>query len=241
MPALALSTFQCFACKATTTARGGELEPCECGCPESWLPFIAPARTQRERRAELASKVPIDETPRFPTGELELDRALWGGLAETSSAVLFGGEGVGKSRAALRIVSRLAPALVVSLEMPKKLCVDTAASAGANLDGFYVAETLDGWEHEAEGCRAILVDSLTEVPHAMTVARALRAWAARTRGVVLMVCQANAKGHMLGPRALRHLPDYVFRFTQGRRGFVRVSWKKSRYCPPGGAQVPIIE
>lgn len=207
------------------------------------LPALATAERdeQIQLRRRAAADIPPDTTPRVPTGEPELDKILRGGFARTSTVLIFGDAGHGKTRAALRIVTSLGRSLVMSLEMPEDLTVETARSAGAELGGMFVIEDRRGWEREAEGVDAILVDSVSVVTHPVRFLRELRDWATHTGGIVIAIGQVNARGKILGPNALKHWPDYVITCPPPVvPGFARLSIGKSRYCPPGVVDVPIV-
>lgn len=171
---------------------------------------------------------------------LAAGHGLGGGLAETSTMLLYGDAGKGKTRAALRMVAAYRSSLVISLEQPAELTVDTARSAGADLRGMDVVEELDGWELEAAGKRAVLIDSVSVAPSPTRLLVALRAWATRTRGVVIAIAQVNAKKKPLGPNALKHWPDYVVQSTQGPNAFTHLRIAKSRYCALGECDVRIV-
>ncbi len=239
--------WQCFHCQ--TEAEGRAPDSCPmCGLLDSWVRMswvrMLPSSAQSSalaRRAQAAESVAADDTPRIPTGT-ELDEAIGGGLAETSTMLLFGGDGKGKTRCALRMVGGLRSSLVVSLEMPVALTVATARHAGADLRGMDVIEDLDGWELEAEGKRAILLDSISVTPRWSGVLRGFREWATQTRGVVIVIGQVNARGRVLGPNALRHWPDYVVRASDGSKpGRTKLTVQKSRYCARCDAELRIIQ
>lgn len=185
--------------------------------------------------------MPPDTTPRVPT-ETELDEILKGGLAETSCSLIFGPDGVGKTRAALRMVGAFRSSLFISLEMPLELAVDTARHAGADLRGMDVVDELDGWELEAEGKRVILLDSISVTGRGWSgLLERFRKWATTTRGFVIVIAQVNARGRVLGPRAVRHWPDYVIRASTGSSlGRVLLTIQKSRYCAPAAAELAIV-
>lgn len=233
--------WQCFGC--SSQVEGREPESCDrCGLLDSFvraLPSLSVSAPRRRARA--AVDVPPDTTPRHATAT-ELDSLLGGGLAETSTMLLFGGDGAGKTRAALRMVGAFRSSLVMSLEMPVELCVDTARHAGADLRGMDVVEDLDDWESEATGKRVLLLDSISVVGRGWSsLLPRFRKWATETRGFVIVIAQVNARGRVLGPTALRHWPDYVIRASRGSEvGRVRLAIQKSRYCPPGAAELAIV-
>lgn len=157
--------------------------------------------------------------------------------------LLFGSDGKGKTRAALRMVGAFRSSLVISLEQPVELTVDTARHCGADLRGMDVVDELDGWELEAAGKRVILLDSISVVGRGWSgLLDHFRKWATRTRGFVIVIAQVNAGGRVLGPNKLRHWPDYVIRANQGSAlGFTRLQIQKSRYCAPGSAELAIVK
>jgi predicted ATP-dependent serine protease len=199
-----------------------------------------PATSARKRIN--AADVPPDTRERIPTMEPELDQLLGGGFARKSKALLFGGDGAGKSRLGLRLATHLGPSLVISLEMPLELATETARHAGADLPSMFVVTEIDGWRHEAEGCTAILLDSISMVGRgAFSLLEDLGQWAEETSGVLIVIAQVNARGRPLGPNKLRHFPDYVIRASQSATvGQTRIRIQKSRYCPPGELELPIV-
>ncbi len=196
-------------------------------------------------RAVRASELVNVEVERWPTGDDAADQALGGGLASGFSVLLWGGPGAGKSRLALRWVSRMGPALVISLEMAAELTVFSATDAGADLGQLHVTTELEGWEAEAEriGARAVLLDSASALEPAaarLEMMRELACWARRCRGVSIAISHQNRRGRALGHSGLEYWPDTTLRARAARRsGWTRVRIAKCRFAPLGSFEVPI--
>jgi predicted ATP-dependent serine protease len=235
--------WRCFACNFSLVAARAPDACDNCGTLDPWVRALPVGElgSSSGRRARRALDVPPDTTPRLATGT-ELDEPIGGGLAETSTTLLFGGDGKGKTRAALRLVGGLQSSLIISLEQPVELTCDTARHAGADLRGMDVVEDVDGWELEAEGKRAVLLDSISVAAGWARLLRELREWATKTRGVVICIAQVNARGRVLGPNALRHWPDYVIRVSDGSKpGLSRLTVQKSRYCARCATELAIVK
>src|SRR5512143_2361476 len=94
-------------------------------CPEcsEWNSLIEQADRAAQPAGSLSShtepvaigEVPLDQSPRFPTGVGELDRVLGGGLVPGSLVLLGGDPGIGKSTLLLQALVGL-DALYVSGE-----------------------------------------------------------------------------------------------------------------------------
>lgn len=179
------------------------------------------------------------ERRRVTSGDSELDRVLLGGWVLGSSALVWGDPGAGKTRLCLRWAAHAAPCLFVSLECPPELVLDTAASVGADLEGLWLVDTVEGLTSEAAriGARSVVVDSVTATPRPLGLVKELSLWAPSSGAVVWMVAHRNGKGRARGGPALEHWPDYTVRMSPRKASGAKVTVKKSRYCPRGWAVV----
>jgi len=221
----------CIACGATDSGRR-EPSVCRCAVEGSWTIASGGASVARAVRADAFRQV---DRRRVPSGDAELDCLLGGGWVLGSSALLWGDPGSGKSRLSLRWASRAAPCLYAALEMPAELAIETAASAGAELGGLWVVDTVEGLTAEAAriGARSVVVDSVSATARPLALVRELAEWAPRSGAVVFLIAHRNRRGRALGSSGLEHWPDYTVHLAGRKSSSARVTVRKSRYCRRG--------
>lgn len=227
----------CIACGATDQSRR-EPPACACGVEGSWTLQSASGSVARAVRADAFRRI---ERRRVSSGDSALDQVLAGGWVLGSSALVWGDPGAGKTRLCLRWAAFAAPCLFASLEMPPELVLDTAASVGADLEGLWLVDTVEGLTAEAAriGARSVVVDSVTATPRPLALVKELSHWAPSSGAVVWMVAHRNGKGRARGGPALEHWPDYTVQMRARKASGARVTVKKSRYCPRGWAVVEL--
>jgi DNA repair protein RadA/Sms len=196
----------------------------------------------------IAPSVPIpiaeamgDATEPVPTGDLELDRVLGGGLVPGSVTVVGGEPGVGKSTLllqALASVARGATCLYVTAEESARQVALRAERLGVTAPSLWlVAETslprivahLD-----ALAPAVVVVDSIQTVfdpdlgtaPGTVGQVRGCAqrlVGEAKARGVsVVLVGHVTKDGSLAGPRVLEHLVDTVLAFEGDRHHALRM-------------------
>lgn len=192
-------------------------------------------------RSVRASELERKPVRRVPTGESELDALLGGGWAVGSSALLWGVGGAGKSRLALRWSTRLGVTLYACPEMPAELVVETAASAGAELERLYLSDSLDGLEAECVRlrARALVVDSISVAPRPEELTKRLALWAPKAGVTVFLLSHVNRRGRARGSTGIEHWPDYNVKVSPRGRTGCRVRVGKSRYCPRGSCALEL--
>jgi predicted ATP-dependent serine protease len=237
--------WQCLACGATEHSKiAPEVCP-TCGAIEA---FTEPEETGRPRPRVVAAVTISDAAPvRRPTHDARLDELLGGGFAWRSWSSLWGQEGSGKSRLALRWSTHIGRVLWCSLEMPQQLVRDTAVSCGAKIDRLFIAE--DAQPHDvvslASEIRAnvIVYDSISELGHseADTLLDVVREWScdARSQRFSIVICHATKDGNYRGPSTIGHAPDYVLQAAPHDDG-CEVTIRKSRFCGRGSVVCPLI-
>ena len=180
---------------------------------------------------------PLDWAPRMPTGILEFDRVVGGGLV-AGSAVLIGGDpGIGKSTVVLQVVASLAATtdcLYVSGEealdqirmRAQRLGIQEApARLAAATNVREILATVDAADAPGvlviDSIQTMYVESLDSAPGTVSQVRAAAQQlirVAKRRGtVLLLVGHVTKEGTIAGPRVLEHMVDTVLYF-EGERG-----------------------
>lgn len=245
--------FSCGECGATSPRWIGRCPACG-----AWNSYVAEAPARRGKSVSAAPRalaiVEVEEgaSPRLPTGLLDFDRVLGGGLV-AGSLVLIGGEpGIGKStlllQAARSLADRGEKVLYVSgEESPRQLRLRAERLRAMSPDLLVLAET-DAEAACAEGERqppaVVVVDSIQAMTSpaapaaAGTVAQVRMAALlfqrfARDRGVpVVLIGHVTKDGTLAGPKSLEHLVDVVLSFEGDRaRGRRVLRGMKNRFGP----------
>jgi DNA repair protein RadA/Sms len=209
----------------------------------------APARTTRQT----ASVVPLVPPTRIgdvdqagwapaPTGVLEVDRVLGGGVVPGSVTLLGGEPGIGKSTLLLQLLAKLAnggfQCLLVSAEesaQQVRLRAERLGALSPNL--FIVAETtlpsiLGAIDHlqpvfvAVDSIQTIFDPELGAQPGTVTQVRdcanALVQRAKQNGPAVWLVGHVTKDGQLAGPRQLEHLVDTVLSFEGDRHHDLRL-------------------
>lgn len=178
----------------------------------------------------------------MPTGIMELDRVLAGGLTPGSVTLLGGEPGIGKSTLVLQAMCRMAAAgvrcLLVSAEESKQQVRSRAERIGElPRELWLVSETAlpNILKHMADvGPAVVAVDSIQtvfdpEVPGAPGSVSQVRDCAyqlvqqARAAGTaVILVGHVTKEGTLAGPRVLEHVVDTVLSFEGDRHHALRM-------------------
>lgn len=196
--------------------------------------------------------IPLDETPRRPTGISELDRVLGGGLVP-GSAVLLGGEpGIGKSTLLLQAASSLAESgrsvLYASCEESRSQLRLRGERVGVSSRELEVVSGTDVDElvQAARAGRpsAVVVDSIQAVRcagvesvagSAVQVRECAVRWVEFAKSgdcAVVLVGHVTKDGSLAGPRTLEHLVDTVLQFEGDRHHAHRILRAlKNRFGP----------
>lgn len=238
--------FECVACLHQLTARIRPLVCSQCVRTETYSLL---GEEGARLTAVCAADISAEEPARYETGDSELDTVLLGGFVRPSTLTAFGRGGTGKSRSCIRWATRLGPALLISLEMPSKLAVQSAKSARANLAELYVTESETDWQSEAArvNARVIVFDSFhysqrqkvikgSKVP---LICHELSDWAKATDGLVFLICHSNKRNEVSGTTAIEHWPDYLFKFAKHGASEAKITIPKARYCPTGSCVITI--
>jgi DNA repair protein RadA/Sms len=227
------------ACSECGYATGKWLGRCPaCG---SWGTLVeeralAPAGKAAAQARPLLRLVDVEaaDAERIPTGVLELDRVLGGGLVPASLVLVSGDPGIGKSTLllmALRAMSAERKVLLVTGEESAaqvKLRADRLGGgegvhvlAETNLDE--VCATLEAEQPEAcviDSVQTLYAPDLGSAPGSVAqvreaAGRLLRV-AKEQRVATLLVGHVTKDGAVAGPRVLEHLVDCVLTFEGDR-------------------------
>lgn len=225
-------------------------------CPQcgSGEPLVEQAAAGRKSAAPSTStpipKAARQEADRLPTGWLEVDRVLGGGLV-SGSVVLLGGEpGVGKSTLLLQLAGSLArsgaPVVIASAEesiqqvalRATRLGVDEETISLVADDNVDAVVSLAEREHPAlvivDSIQTVGVPEIVSAPGGVaqvreSAARLIRL--AKTTGTtVVLVGHVTKEGGLAGPKILEHMVDVVL-YLEGDpdRGFRVLRSNKNRF------------
>jgi DNA repair protein RadA/Sms len=204
-----------------------------------------------------AAALPIADVPEHgarhrPTGELELDRVLGGGLVTGSVVLLAGEPGVGKSTLLISVAAKIAKSgarcLVVTGEESAAQVRLRAGRIGALADDLYLAAETDLaavlGHVDVVKPEVLIIDSVQTIGSTMVDGSAggvaqVREVAstliklAKSRGIAtLLVGHVTKDGAIAGPRTLEHLVDVVLSFEGDRHSRLRlVRTVKNRFGP----------
>lgn len=240
----------CSACGATSSQWSGKCAGCGewNTLSETSAPAVAPAVARHKAAvAPLVPPVRIGEVDQAgwapsPTGVLEVDRVLGGGVVPGSVTLLGGEPGIGKSTLLLQLLAKLAnggsPCLLVSAEesaQQVRMRAERLDSLAPNL--FIVAETalpaiLGAIDHlqpafvAVDSIQTVFDPELGSQPGTVTQVRecagALVQRAKQGGPATWLVGHVTKDGQLAGPRQLEHLVDTVLSFEGDRHHGLRM-------------------
>jgi DNA repair protein RadA/Sms len=253
------TTFACTECGWSTSKWVGRCAECgewntvvEAATPSGVLRAVNPVAIGGARRARPIVEIEADAASHWPSGIVEFDRVLGGGIVPGAAILLSGEPGVGKSTLLLEVASKAAAAydrvLYVSAEESASQVRLRAERTGALHGNLYLAaETELGaiiGQIDAVAPGLVIVDSVQTVSSenvtglaggpaqvrevAVTLIRV-----AKERNIpILIVGHVTKEGNVAGPRLLEHLVDVVCQFEGDRQTPLRfVRALKNRFGP----------
>ena len=240
--------FVCQNCGAPSPKWQGQCATC--GEWNTLVAETAPSTTRKHTGISAAKRVDIStslaaeavvESPRLPTGSVELDRVLGGGLVPGSVTLIGGDPGIGKSTLMLQAaaaLNALGPVLYATGEeslkqvalRARRLGLDTATARLITETGVedIVAAAA------ALGAKVLIVDSIQtthservdSAPGAVSQLRECTAelvrFAKASGTAVLLVGHVTKEGQIAGPRVLEHMVDTVLYFESDTGSRFRV-------------------
>jgi DNA repair protein RadA/Sms len=257
----ARTVFSCQACGFQST---GWLGRCpECG---GWSTFVEEVRELpkrgggRQRGGAAATglvalaEVEQEEVVRRPSGLVQLDRVLGGGVVAGGAVLLAGEPGIGKSTLLLQVADRLAAAggtviYASAEESPRQLRLRAERLGAASSRVLVAGETrlealLEACERAAPA--AVLVDSIQAVRsdelesppgsigQVRHCANRLVEMAKVSGASLFLVGHVTKEGTIAGPKSLEHLVDTVLSFEGERESEYRIlRATKNRFGPTG--------
>lgn len=205
---------------------------------KSWNP--ASNSNQERKRPVPVNEVVGEKLERTPSGDLELDRVLGGGIV-AGSLVLIGGEpGIGKSTLMLQVAVRLVnlKVLYVSGEESTQQIKMRADRLGIKSNQcFLLSETsLQEVFNQIAGLTPdlLVIDSiqtlhssqLDAAPGSISQVREctgqLMRYAKESNTPVFLIGHINKEGSIAGPKVLEHMVDTVLQFEGDRNHFYRI-------------------
>jgi DNA repair protein RadA/Sms len=246
--------YSCQSCGAQTPKWSGrcvecgrwgtvsEEEPPKSNISNSQRPASAPAKT-----ISLNDLTKTKSPPRTPTGNIELDRLLGGGLVRGEVILLSGEPGIGKSTLLLQIAKSLTqPVLYLAgEESPEQIAVRAERLGLQNANIEFLSETDAGTVAATITARSpalTIIDSIQSLRCAEVGSEAGGPWQVRASGAIItetakrigapiiIVGQITKDGSIAGPKTLEHLVDAVLTFEGDRESglrFLRV--EKNRF------------
>jgi DNA repair protein RadA/Sms len=246
--------FSCQACGAVFTRWLGRCTSCDTW--SSVVEDVLPARSEGRpgprapTSVQPVSAIDRDRAARFPTGILELDRVLGGGVVQGGVTLVGGDPGIGKSTLLMQAMAALARqghrCLYVSGEESAGQTAARARRLGAATDDILVlAESdLDVVEQAIDEVKpvVVVVDSVQTmrapslesaagtVSQLREVAARMVDRAKRSGVATFLVGHVTKDGGLAGPKVLEHLVDTVLAF-EGERGhsFRSLRTQKNRF------------
>ena len=176
--------------------------------------------------ARVLSEIDLEAVPRIPSGMLEFDRVLGGGLVPGSAILIGGNPGAGKSTLLLQTLCKLAetlPALYITgeespqqvamrarrLELPTdklRLMSETSVEAIQAAAAEYKPSVL-----VVDSIQVIHSDELTSAPGSVSQVRECAAlltrYAKQSGTVLFLVGHVTKEGSLAGPKVLEHMID----------------------------------
>ncbi len=242
--------FVCTACGAQAPQWAGRCHDCgawntlheEVSLPQQ---MVHAARLSGYAAAKseitLMSEVHVEECERWPSGLLELDRVLGGGIVPGSVVLIGGDPGVGKSTLLLQTMTRLSAthrALYITGEESLQQVSMRARRLGLPdqhlllLAETQVERVLALAEKEKpqvivfDSIQTMYTDAVTSAPGSVSQVREAAAKLvryAKSAGVALFfVGHVTKEGTLAGPRVLEHMVDSVLYFEGEAGGRYRV-------------------
>ncbi len=186
------------------------------------------------------SEVSTSQESRIPTGCVELDRVLGGGIVPGSVTLLGGEPGIGKSTLVLQTVLRMKNKKILYVsgeESVQQLKLRANRIEGENENAWFVSETSleKVFEHISDvRPELLIVDSIqtiyteTAESSAGSVSQVRECAAsllrlAKTQNLpVILIGHINKEGSIAGPKVLEHIVDTVLLFEGDSHHIYRV-------------------
>lgn len=225
---------QCTSCKQWNTIveeviDKGDTKP-------RWVSDTSPKRTPRPLRI---SEIESDQDTRIPTGDLELDQVLGGGLVPGSLTLIGGEPGIGKSTLMLQTALRVPlKTLYVSGEESQGQIKMRAQRIAPESDSCYILTETRTWkiflEVEKMQPDLLVVDSIQTLQSDYLDAAAgsisqirectaeLIQFAKESNTPVVLIGHITKDGSIAGPKILEHMVDTVLQFEGDRNHVFRI-------------------
>jgi DNA repair protein RadA/Sms len=254
--AKAAPSFVCSACGALHRKWAGRCDACGAwnaiaeDAPLSTGPRPLGARGAAVPLTDLATAEP--PPPRLPSGLVELDRVLGGGLVPGSAILVGGDPGIGKSTLLLQAAARFAQGGVacvyisgeeasaqVRMRALRLGLAEAPVRLGAETGLRDILTTLDAERPGLaviDSIQTMWLDSIDSAPGTVAQVRAsaqeLVSFAKRRGVAVILVGHVTKDGQIAGPRVVEHMVDTVLYF-EGERGhqFRILRAVKNRFGP----------
>ncbi len=187
------------------------------------------------------AEVKVEDTVRWPTGSVELDRALGGGLVPGAVVLIGGDPGIGKSTLTLQVVSAIAEQRRAVYVTGEESAAQVAARAQrldlalapirvlaeTNLEAIFDLISKDRPQVVViDSIQTLYSDAYSSAPGSVVQVRECAADLiryAKANGVsVLIVGHVTKEGTIAGPRVLEHLVDTVIYFEGEAGSSIRI-------------------
>lgn len=243
--------YHCTACGAVHSKWNGQCSECQAWntLEETVSVPQTKAVTSKHRSGSYAGEqsairsldeVSLEEDPRIPTHQPELDRVLGGGLVAGSVVLIGGDPGIGKSTILLQTLTQLSELNSLYVTGEESLQQIALRAKRLNLptnDLRLLTETcvesiLALAEHEKPGLmvidsiQTIFTEQLQSAPGSVSQIREAAArlvrFAKQTRTALFIVGHVTKEGTLAGPRVLEHMVDTVLYFEGDPGGRYRI-------------------
>jgi DNA repair protein RadA/Sms len=176
--------------------------------------------------ARVLAEIDLESVPRIPSGMVEFDRVLGGGLVPGSAILVGGNPGAGKSTLLLQTLCHLSeslPALYVTgEESPQQVAMRARRlnlpTGKLRLMSETSVEAIQAAAQEyrpkvlvVDSIQVVHTDELTSAPGSVSQVRECAAWLTRfakqTDTVLILVGHVTKDGALAGPKVLEHMID----------------------------------
>ena len=195
--------------------------------------------TKRAAKPLLINEIDENRESRMPTGNLELDRVLGGGLVPGSLTLLGGEPGIGKSTLLLQVALKMrCKTLYVSGEESAQQIKMRAERILPNATDCYIlteTKTQDIFRHVGsvepdvviiDSIQTLQTDYIESSPGSISQIRECAAelikFAKESATPVILIGHITKDGNIAGPKILEHMVDTVLQFEGDRNHVYRI-------------------
>ena len=224
---------QCSSCKAWNTLQEEVLEK-----PKTTTTWQESSAAQKAKPVRIQD-VAVDAVTRMPSGDVELDRVLGGGIVPGSMMLVGGEPGIGKSTLLLQVALAVKGKVVYvsGEESEQQIKLRSARVTEESSECFLLTETnTQSLLHHLGTLKPamVVIDSIQtlhssmldstagSVPQIRACTAELIQFAKNTQTPVFLVGHITKDGAIAGPKVLEHMVDTVLHFEGDRNHVYRI-------------------